>query len=315
MLHPKFRLLLCYILLFLNMQIKHLKHNEIDFKLWDKTILSSQNQLIYAHSWFLNIVSPKWEALVTENYEYVMPLPIKRKYGVSYLTQPPYTQQLGVFSSNIIDSELLLLFVKKIPTFSYEININEQNPIDIALQQPNYILNLNSSYADLCKMYSKNAQRNLNKALSLNLKFSYKLSFDEFWEFNCSVTKKYGSWHPTTLKEIIVKGIENDSIRFCGVYNTDNLLIAALCLLITEERMTYLLPVSSQAGKSNWAMFLLIDELIKRFAGQKKILDFEGSRIEGIARFYKGFGAKLRPYYTLKRNKPTFLVDKLKQRK
>lgn len=294
------------------MQIKHIKHNEIDFVLWDTTILHAHNQLVYAYSWFLDIVSPNWEALVTENYEYVMPLPIKRKYGVSYLVQPPHTQQLGIFSSQIITTETVQKFIRKIPTFSYEINLNEKNLTHKALPQPNYVLNLNCSYEELVLKYSKNTQRNLSKAKLLGLRICLDIDFEEFWEFNCSVTKKYNTPHQNTVKQLIEIGISKKSMNLSGVYSSDNKLIAALCTLISEHRITYLLPISNDEGKTASAMFLLIDELIKINIQKEILLDFEGSRFDGIARFYKGFGAKNYPYYTLKHNRPTFLIGKLK---
>lgn len=294
------------------MQIKHIKHNEIDFRCWDETIVKASNQLIYAYSWFLDIVSPNWEALITENYEYVMPLPIKRKYGVSYLVQPPQSQQLGVFSAQSITTEVVNQFIHKIPTFSYEINLNEQNFVHNALEQPNFVLNLNSSYDELCQNYSKNTQRNLSKAKLQNLKLSQNIDFDEFWEFNSSLTKKYNTPHQNILKQLIEKGIRKKSINIFGIYSIDHKLIAALCTLVSGRRITYFLPRSNDIGKTTSAMFLLIDALIKLNCQQEVLLDFEGSRIEGIARFYKGFGAKNHPYYTLKRNRPTFLIGKLK---
>jgi hypothetical protein len=57
-------------------------------------------------------------------------------------------------------------------------------------------------------------------------------------------------------------------------------------------------------------MFLLIDELIRQNAEKKIILDFEGSQIEGIARFYKGFGAENQPYFMVKRFRPSYLIGK-----
>ena len=44
-------------------------------------------------------------------------------------------------------------------------------------------------------------------------------------------------------------------------------------------------------------MFLLVEEIIKKFSNSKYLLDFEGSEIEGVARFYVGFGASNAPYY------------------
>ena len=96
------------------MQIKHLQHKDIDYARWDECITQSHNQLTYAHSWYLDIVSPNWEALVTENYEYIMPLPVKRKYGIPYLVQPIFVQQLGVFSKHDIPKHIIELFIKQI---------------------------------------------------------------------------------------------------------------------------------------------------------------------------------------------------------
>ena len=104
------------------MNLKYLKHNEIDFELWDERVRSSIGGFPYAYSWYLNVVSPNWEAIVSEDYEFLMPLPVKRKYLFRYLIQPAYTQQLGVFSNKFISSDILIDFVKKIPFFSYQIS-------------------------------------------------------------------------------------------------------------------------------------------------------------------------------------------------
>ena len=47
---------------------------------------------------FLDLLSPGWSALIGENYEWVLPVIANKKFGVSYLYQPPFTQQLGVYA-------------------------------------------------------------------------------------------------------------------------------------------------------------------------------------------------------------------------
>jgi hypothetical protein len=89
------------------MKIRHLKHSEIDLQKWDSCVQNAANALVYAESWYLDIVSPHWEALVADDYEYVMPLPVKRKFGIPFLVQPPLSQQLGVFSLHIIDKSIV----------------------------------------------------------------------------------------------------------------------------------------------------------------------------------------------------------------
>jgi hypothetical protein len=293
------------------MQIIHLRNKTIDYKRWDECIARSKNHLTYGYSWFLDIVSPDWEALVSNDYEYVMPLPVKSRYGIPYLVQPVLTQQLGIFSEQNIDEQIVEKFIKQIPYFSYELNLNEANFCAKALIFPNFILNLNHPYDQLIARYSKNTKRNLDKAVKHRLIVSSGLSAEAFLSFYFSVEKNFLSPKETILQKLIVKGLSENALSLFGVYTENKELIAALCILNSADRITYLLPVSNQEGKESSAMFLLIDQIIKDEAGTNKVLDFEGSRIEGVARLYRGFGAKYHPYYILKRFRPSFFIGKL----
>jgi len=293
------------------MQINHLRNKTIDYLRWDACIAQSKNHLTYAYSWYLDIVSPDWEALVSEDYEYVMPLPVKSRYGIPYLVQPVLTQQLGIFSKKIIDDLIVEEFVKQIPYFSYELNMNEDNFYVKALIFPNFILNLLPSYDQINAGFSKNTRRNIEKAAKLSLRIDSCLTVESFLSFYFSVEKHFLSPKQPVLEKLILKGISEKALNLYGVYSGKDELIAALCILHTADRITYLLPVSNTQGKESSAMFLLIDTIIRSEAGKEKLLDFEGSRIEGVARLYRGFGAKYHPYYILKRFRPSFFIGKL----
>jgi len=66
-------------------------------------------------------------------------------------------------------------------------------------------------------------------------------------------------------------------------------------------RLIHLIPVTNDAGRKLGAMHYLISEVIKQQALSDKILDFEGSSVSSIARFYKDFGAEERFFYEAKR--------------
>jgi len=68
------------------LEIKYLKHNQIDKQKWDSAIENAQNGLAYALSWYLDIVSPNWDALIFGDYEMVMPLIHKKKYTFHILS-------------------------------------------------------------------------------------------------------------------------------------------------------------------------------------------------------------------------------------
>ncbi|MEI6556327.1 MAG: hypothetical protein WCL70_12125 [Paludibacter sp.] len=292
------------------MKILHLRNKEIDYQRWNECISLAHNGLIYACAWYLDVVSPDWEALVTADYSYVMPLPLKSRYKIPYLVQPVLTQQLGIFSTHEITEKIVLRFIKEIPYFSYELALNECNSCSKADAFPNYLLPLEKNYQELKAGYSTNTQRNIAKASKLGLHIE-QLTSDQYIRFYFSVDKQFLSPRQPVLEGLLSKGVEQNGLELFGVYSADNELIAALCLLKTANRLIYLLPVSNELGKKSFAMFLLIDELIKGHATKPMIFDFEGSRIEGVARLYSGFGAKNKPYYILKRFRPSFLVGKI----
>jgi hypothetical protein len=285
------------------MKITHLKHNEIDKGKWDNTISNSQNHMFYAFSWYLDIVSPDWEALISDNYEFLMPLPVKKKYLIKYIVQPILTQQLGIFSSKTIEKETVKLFIRKIPYLSYELNLNEENKIEQCITLPNLVLKLDKEYGFIRSSYSKNTIRNIEKAKKSALIITENITINRFIEFIQTSTHLYDN-NISTIKKLIQVGLSKNTFQLLGVKDYKNEIICALCTAKTNNRIIYLLPASNEIGKSKSAMFLLIDYLIQQNSSSNLTLDFEGSKIEGIARFYKGFGATLKPYFLIKRCRP-----------
>ncbi|PID89124.1 MAG: hypothetical protein CSB01_03650, partial [Bacteroidia bacterium] len=116
--------------------IEFVKRKHIDTKKWDALLYKSDNRMVYALSGYLDLMSDcRWNALIEKDkngeYKTVMPLPFKEKYGVKYLYQPFFSQQLGVFSKGKITSQMTLRFIEAIPK-SYrlvEINLNEGQKI------------------------------------------------------------------------------------------------------------------------------------------------------------------------------------------
>jgi len=282
------------------MKIKHLLHTEINHKQWDCSIQNAANSLIYAESWYLDIVSPNWEALVSDNYEYVMPLPVKRKFRVPFLVQPPLTQQLGIFSEHSIDENIVELFIQKIPYRSYHLNFNEQNTCRKGIKKSNFILNLNRDFDTLFSSYSTNTKRNLKKTQQYNIEIKADLSAALFLEFYHSNTKKYVELPKEKVDLLLQESLKNNKATIYGVFNGNGKLISALWLLHSHQKLIYLLPVSNKEGKENFTMFKIVNEIIRKHTNSDVVLDFEGSNIKNIARFYAGFGAEIVFYNEVK---------------
>jgi hypothetical protein len=149
------------------MKILHLKHTEIDKQRWDKAIENSSFPSIYALSWYLDVVAPNWQALVSEDYKYVFPLTVKQKLKVQYLAVPPFCQQLGLFSAKNCDETTLKKFISAIPkTFvRKDVLLNHSNALlNDASVKDNYVWRA-KSYSEAQQNYSTQIKRNLKKAL------------------------------------------------------------------------------------------------------------------------------------------------------
>lgn len=293
------------------MIIRHLSHSSINKKEWDDFISQADNGLIYAQSWYLDIVSPQWEALISDDHKFVMPVPIKRKYRLPYIVQPLLTQQLGIFSNEPITTDTIKKFIQKLPSYSYQLNLNASNFTPDAEAYPNYILSLHNHYAEIADKYSKNTIRNIEKAVKSDLSITDKISIEDFITFYESVSRKFKPADCNCMRELIKEGVKRNQMRINGVVDNQEKLVAALCYTEYRNRITYLIPVSNEAGKKTSAMFYLIDSIIRQNCAKDKLLDFEGSALEGVARFYKGFGAINHPYYIIKNLRPSFLIGRI----
>ncbi|MGZ3950491.1 MAG: hypothetical protein ACXVBZ_03805, partial [Flavisolibacter sp.] len=78
-------------------EIYYKRRHEVEIDKWDRCISGSSNGLIYAYSYYLDATADNWDALVLNDYQAVMPLPWRKKFGVFYLYQPSFAAQLGVF--------------------------------------------------------------------------------------------------------------------------------------------------------------------------------------------------------------------------
>lgn len=286
--------------------ITYLTHEHIDKKCWDACIAQAPNGLVYACSWYLDIVHPEWEALVEisgDKYLSVMPITNKRKYGIHYLCQPFFVQQLGVFSVNEVTTDTTEAFLKAIPS-KYrlvEIRLNEQNPIQSATRgidfHRNHLLDLNSDYEMLFSDYHENTRRNLKKSSKYNLQLveavPVRKVIDLFRNDRGVSVKHWGDAEYACLERLVSVALSSSNAFVYGIKTIENdEIICGAVFLINHQRITFLFSGNSQQGKAVQAMSFLMDQVIRKFAGRPLVLDFEGSDNDDLARFYQGFGGR-----------------------
>jgi len=290
--------------------IYYIRHNDNDKDRWDECIQQAVNSRVFAYSWYLDIVSPGWDALVDEKWESVFPLTHRRKGGINYLFQPFFTQQLGLFSRVHLTGVLLNDFLTAIPEkFRFvEIHLNALNkpdPFKFKIQpRLNHELDLINTYENLLSNFSQNTRRNIHKALESGVTIGRKVEIDELISlFRENFGKEEGVLRFSdyvTLRKLLEHAQKKDMGRVTGAYSADGSLSAAAFFLKDYARVYYLFAASAPEARENGAMFLLIDHFIRENSLQRLTLDFEGGNDPGLGRFYKSFGAKESTYYQLR---------------
>lgn len=293
--------------------IQFLKNKEIDKVRWDECVKGAANGLIYARTFYLDNIAAEWSALAGENYEWVLPLTNKKKYGISYLYQPPFTQQLGFFSKPgiTVPYKEIINYLQKHYGFC-EINWNyATSPLLTILPllietASNFILDLSIGYENIAANYHTDLIKNLKR----NKRFQHVYRATNDYNKSIQLYREYyGKRIPhvkesdyKNFSEICSYAIQNNMIICREAVNEQGTLMAAALLLFDGKRLYNLMNTTTEAGRRTEANHFLINAIVEEFSGKEIVLDFEGSDLPGVKSFYENFGAVNQPYFRLKYN-------------
>ena len=278
------------------MIIKYLKHIEINKNKWNECIVTASNSLIFAFSFYLDIMAPNWDAIIINDYEFVLPLPIKKKWGIKYIYIPPFIPQLGLFGKNPtlnIDNLLPLLNSK----VNYgDIFFNHHNRISSSLvkQRTNFILHLKKDYEHIYKNYATDLKRILRKQVKNEMLYSKQNTI----EYTINLYKENYAHRTPHLSNSDYKIF----LDACNMLNTtencftrsictsDESILCSLICLADENRIYTIINPSTILGRQKEAAIFLFDELIREFSETDKVLDFVGSDLAGVKFFLNKYG-------------------------
>lgn len=294
--------------------IRLLQNTEIDKEKWDACISSSPNELIYSKSFYLDNISPEWQGLVLDDYAALMAITWRKKWQITYLYQPSFIQQGGIFSKEPLSKEIIKDFIDYMLkifrfgeiTFNYG-NIIEANSDITCNYRNNFIIELSSSYETLKSKYKESFTKNLNRVKGFGLTYSTSNNFIEIIDlyerlygsrlnyFSKKDYRKFGLLCKFMQQKgnLIIRKIKD---------NQDNLL-AAVIILKDGNRLYNMVSCLTSEGRKKEGNYFLYDRIINEFSSSNFILDLEGSDIQPIADFYQRMGPIGQPYPFVKFNR------------
>ena len=266
---------------------------------------NSPNGLIYAQSWYLDAMSPGWEAIIYKDYEAIMPLTRKRKMGIHYLSQPPFSQQLGIISPGPLDYKIIRRFIEiAAEKFSFiEINLNFLNEYEGGLKKCNLILDLTPSFDQITNNFRKdlvNKSSGSNLMIEISEDYRGVISlFKEYYQENIPQLNEKDFVNFSQVCRILIK---KSRLLVRKVLNKEKKVLASALFFKDEKRIYYIMSATSPEGRKCSANAFLLYEIIKEFSGSHYIFDFEGSSIPSIQFFFKKFGPVEQSYPAVRIN-------------
>ena len=294
-------------------QIDIIPSYKIDKEKWNNCIVRSATNLIYAHSYYLDQLADNWHGIVVNDYECVMPVPWRKKFGIRYCYDVPFIQQLGYFNTGDIDHKILVdAFFSFIKYGHYNFNYNNN-----AIENIPGVKTTTNLIIDLTD--KKTVTNNFTKGFTLSLQNALKHEltyiattpdeaiemYKDLYNIHLKNIKETDYKNLLQLTEILIK---EDKCVARKIINKDGQILSIVLLLKDEKRLYNIINATNSEGRKTEANYFLYAKLFEEFAGKGLLFDLEGSELPGVKSFYKKLGAINQPYYRMKINKLPFPI-------
>lgn len=298
--------------------ISILPADQIDISKW-KVCIENNKGLIYSGTDYLNQMTDDWCGVVINDYQSVMPLPFRKKWGITYLYTPAFTQQLGL-TGNYTEEDVKAVF-QAITGFAkygdyFLHHLNPSNPGQGSfIHRNNFIIRLSRPYEEIYIGYSTNFKRILKKqtSFSYQIKESVVESIHLHQQLIQPQTKKVTLLDYQHLSALCMLMMQKRKCICRNITDDQNNILSAAILLKDKYRLYNLVNVTSSEGKKLFANHLLMNGIINEFALSGLTFDLEGSEIPGVKEFYEKMGAINQPYYHWHFNQLPFPINILKR--
>jgi hypothetical protein len=290
-------------------------------------VAQSPENVLYATTWYLDVVAPTWVALVViedEVWQAVMPIPTRKKWGLTVVQQPLFCQFLGVFTHPLRDSNLLIgLLIKELMArFRYvsTYSFNPQNDLRAwADAHPDkwqtwhtHVLRLGTDYRS---GYTTDRLQNWQRAQLFGWKIEASNDIvpliELFRNHHASQIEGGVSEAAYALLQRLQATCRTHALPHLLYAKHHGHIEAGALFVVHGQRIVYLFNAASLTGRAGNARTAIIEHVLGMYAGQGFTFDFESPEVPSIAAHYRSYGATPAKYYRLRTNQTPFIIKQL----
>lgn len=285
------------------------------------------SQSVFVSPWWLNATAGEGEwgiCEVEENGKCVASMPWVRnqRLGLNILSQPPLTQTLGPWLADpppgtkyakrlAREKDLMEALIDQLPdyqifwqNFAPEIT-NWLSFYWRGFQQTTrytYRLSDLSDSQVIWSSFQENTRREIRKAEKQGVTVERSINIDAFLDVNELTFLRQGMRLPYTrayVKRLFAACKQNNAGAIFLARGKDGRVHAGNFLVWNQHCAYYLMGGGDPELRNSGATSLAMWHAIQFAATVSRVFDFEGSMIEPIERFFRGFGAVQTPYFAV----------------
>ncbi|MDX9761231.1 MAG: GNAT family N-acetyltransferase [Desulfomonilia bacterium] len=283
----------------------------------------SQANSIFQQPYWLEAVSPgQWGAAVVSSGGHIvarLPYVIHKELGLTRLIMPKLTKFLGPWISPATgkyaselarQKDIMFGLIGQLPRFdffaqNFHYSITNWLPFYwkgfSQTTRYSYVLDDIHGEERLWSELQGNIRREIRKA-GRQVEVRDDLGIDSFLALNRKTFARQGMPLPYTRELVLridaVLGQRNQRKIFFAE-DTKGRIHAALYLIWDSDSAFYLMGGADPDLRNSGSSSLLMWEAIRFSSTVTRRFDFEGSMLEPIERFFRGFGARQQPFFTI----------------
>jgi lipid II:glycine glycyltransferase (peptidoglycan interpeptide bridge formation enzyme) len=280
---------------------------------------------VFSQPWWLDAVcgEKNWDVALVEKGGQIwgsMPYLKIKKYIFNMSGPPKLTQTLGpyikyppkqkYYKKLSWEKELMLSLINQQPKSDYfhqNFHYSVKNWLPFYWQgfqqttRYTYVIE-NISIQNLEGNLETDIRRRRKKAEKLGVKVFDLTDINQFYDVNVKTFLRKKMAVPYTLnfvKILYETCLKNNACKMYAAKDINGQIIAANFLLFDNNTVYYLMGGIDPDYKDVGGMDMVIFESIKFALQSNRKFDFEGSMIESVEKYFRSFGAKQMPYYSV----------------
>ena len=280
---------------------------------------------IFEQPWWLDVVAPgRWSAAEVRRDDKVvarLPYAQRRRLGLTTIGQPPFTQTLGPWLAprackyaKQLETEKKLIgeLIEMLPPFdffrqSFSPMLTNWLPFYWAGFQATvrytYRIEDLSDLDHVRSEFQEHVRRGIRKAESaLEVDDDYPL--EDLLRLNELTYARQGVRSPDSpelVRRLDAACAQRGARRILGAVDARGRVHAALYVVWDERTLYALINARDPEFQSLGSNTLLYWEAIKLASEVSRVFDFEGSMIEPVEHYFRGFGGRQTPYFSISR--------------